>query len=183
MPSPAQDLAFVQAGVEELETYLLSEELYWPLSGFSWLPRLTIGGLLLALKRLGGRSDFPAEAAQALSLEARLEALRSKWRSAWENKCRREVRARLDLWSNYLSDYRQSPESQAGSYPQQVQWRVILQLLAGEFPLPPKEVEILAELDTMMKPFWSPGGFVWDPALEEAFPQAGFWFLYGSLKP
>ncbi len=50
MPTPAQDLSFFQAGLESLETYLLSEGLFWPLAGD--LPRLTVGGMLLAGKRI-----------------------------------------------------------------------------------------------------------------------------------
>jgi hypothetical protein len=182
MPSLAQDLAFIQAGLDELEAYLLSDELYWPLSGPAGLPRLTIGGLLLAGKRLSARSSSPADAARLSGLETRLDATRSKWRAAWENKSRREVHARLDLWQNYLADYRQSPETHCESYPQQVQWRVLLQLLSGEFKVPPKEVEILAELDKMMRPFWLPGNFVWELELALAFPEPEFWFLYGRLK-
>lgn len=182
MPSRAQDLAFVQTGLEELEAYLLSDELFWPLSGPASLPRLTPGGLLLALRRLDGRSISPAEAAQVTGLETRLGAARSKWRSAWEKKTRREVRARLDLWKNYLADYQQSPEAQAENYPQQVQWRVILQLLSGELSTPLSEYQILPELDKMMQPFWLPGNFVWEPELKAVFLETEFWFLYGRLK-
>ncbi|MBI4769912.1 MAG: hypothetical protein HY784_05720, partial [Chloroflexi bacterium] len=57
MYSPARDLAVVDRMVAELESYLLSPELYWPLSGpplpgGQGYPRLTAGGLLLALARL-----------------------------------------------------------------------------------------------------------------------------------
>lgn len=175
-------MAFLTAGAEQIEEYLLSDELYWPLSGPKHLPRLTIGGLLLAARRLRARKLSGAEAAQVTGLENRLEAIRSKWRSAWERKCRREVHARLDLWQNYLADTRQSPETLAQDFPQQVQWRVILHLLSNELTAPLPEAEALAGLDTMLKEFWLPGEFVWDTELAGEFPQAEFWFLYGKLK-
>lgn len=182
MPTLAQDLAFVQAGLDELEAYLHSEVLYWPLSGPASLPRLTLGGLLLGLKRLRARCNSPAKAAQLTGLENRLDAVRSKWRSAWERKCRREVHARLNLWRNYLGDYRQSSESQAESYAEQVKERVLLQLLALELEAQTEEIESLAELDKMVKSSWLPEGFLWEPDLAAAFPEPEYWFLYGKLK-
>jgi hypothetical protein len=182
MPTTTQDLAFVRAGVDELEAYLLSDVLYWPLSGPSSLPRLTLGGLLLSLMRLRVRLNSPAEVAQVTGLENRLEAARTKWRSSWERKCRREVHARLGLWRDYLADVCQSTESQAESYPEQVKGRVLLQIMKHELEDPSGEIEILAELDKMVKSAWLPGGFVWEPDLAAAFPEPEYWFLYGRLK-
>ncbi len=182
MPAAAQDLAFLLTGVEQLEAYLLSDELYWPLTGPTRLPRLTIGGLLLAARRLRARKLSGAEAAQVTGLENRQEAIRAKWRSAWERKCRREVRARLDLWRNYLTDTRQSPAALAQDFPFQVQWRVILHLLSKELAAPAPEAEALAALDAMLKEFWLPGDFIWEVELAGEFPPTEFWFLYGKLK-
>ena len=50
MSAKAEDLQFVKEAIPQLQEYLLSNELYWPLSGT--LPRLTPGALLLALARL-----------------------------------------------------------------------------------------------------------------------------------
>ncbi len=177
MPTLEQDLAFVRLGLEELEAYLLADELYWPLSGPVALPRFTLGGLLLSLRRVCGWA--PSEAGHFQSV---LEPVRLKWRSAWERKARREVHARIDLWKNYLADYRQAPETQVDFYPQQVQWRVVLQLLSGELTESPQELTVLADLDKVLKSFWLPGAFVWDASLQIAFPQEEFWFLYGKLK-
>jgi hypothetical protein len=174
MPTLAQDLSYFQAGMESLEAYLLSEELFWPLSGN--LARLTLGGMLLAGKRLEAR----AEAGEWLPLAARLDAVRSKWRSAWERKATREVHARLDLWNNTLEEFRQN--SDPGVYSQQVQWRVMLQLLGGGFLIPPHDLEALSGLDAILKSLWLPGAFVWEADLSAAFPEPDYWFLYGKLK-
>ncbi|MDO9349234.1 MAG: hypothetical protein Q7T47_08095, partial [Anaerolineales bacterium] len=116
------------------------------------------------------------------ALEGKMDAVRTKWRSAWERKAGREVHARLDLWRNYLSDCRDSPENYADAYPQEVQWRVMLQLLSGEFSSPPPELEALSGLDTIVKSRWLPGEFIWDADLITGFPQQDYWFLYGKLK-
>jgi hypothetical protein len=174
MPTPAQDISFFQAGLESLEAYLLSEELFWPLTGN--LPRLTVGGMLLAGKRIEVRA-----AGGWTRLSVRLEAVRTKWRSAWERKAGREVHARLDLWKGYLEEVaRKSPDP--GLYSQQVRWRVMLQLLGDEFSAPPRELEAVRGLDAILRTAWLPGAFVWEAGLSCAFPEPGYWFLYGKLK-
>jgi hypothetical protein len=72
MPSLEKDRAFLEASVPELEDYLLSDELYWPITarGFD-LPRLTIGGILLAKARLEARGE------RIEALLTRLDAVRS----------------------------------------------------------------------------------------------------------
>jgi hypothetical protein len=182
MQTPTHNLSFVKVGLEELENYLLSEVLYWPLSGSASLQRLTPGALLLGLVGLRVRCKSPEDREEMSKLEHRLELIRSKWRPAWEQKCKQEFRARLDLWKNYLADYQQSPGSYAGVYPQQVQWRVLMQLLALDSALLPGDVARLEQLDKMVESTWLPGAFIWDLDLTPGFPQPEYWFLYGNLK-
>ena len=158
-----QDLQYLDAGLRELQDYLLSKELYWILSDSSSLPRLTLGGLLLARQRLGSRANSQA---------AQIEAIRSKWRTAWDAKASHEVRARGDLWKNYLQDYRESPESNIGEYPQQVRNRAMLALL-GEKSDP---------FDEFVKSVFVSGDFIWEKECADKFPRDAFWFLFGKLK-
>jgi len=158
-----QDLQYLDAGLRELQDYLLSKELYWTLSDSSSLPRLTLGGLLLARQRLGSRANSQA---------AQIEAIRSKWRTAWDAKASHEVRARGDLWKNYLQDYRESPESNIGEYPQQVRNRAMLALL-GEKSDP---------FDEFVKSVFVSGDFIWEKECADKFPRDAFWFLFGKLK-
>jgi len=180
MPTVEQDWDFFQAGVSELEAYLLSDELYWPLSGsLTALPRLTLGGLLLAETCLRVRKDTT----EFRHLEQELERIRTKWRSAWERKVGCEVRARLDLWRNYLLDFRQSPEGYADAYPHEVRWRVMLHLLGSEVTVPAAEATELENLDKILNTCFMQGEFVWDPALVPAFPRHDYWYLHGAIKP
>ncbi len=115
-------------------------------------------------------------------LERQLEAIHAKWRTAWQRKAKREYLARVNLWKNYLEDYSQAPDSQSDLYPQQVQWRVILQLLLQYPSISMEEIEFLRELDTIVKSSWLSGGFVWEPDVEAIFPEPEYWFLHGRLK-
>jgi len=172
MTSTEQDILFLTESLPQLQDYLLSNELYWPLNNS--LPRLTPGSVLLALARLD--VTLPDEARK---FRSQLDSVRSRWRVAWEKKAAREMAQRLRLWSQYLSDYQYASES-AGSYPTEVRGRAILQLLLPETPDVP-EKSTLAELDAMLKMRLVSGKFVWDAALQAAFPKNDYWFLYGKL--
>lgn len=172
MTSIAEDIQFLTEGLPQLQDYLLSNELYWPLSNS--LPRLTLGSVWLALARL--EVTNPDEVRK---FRAELEPVRFRWRAAWEKKAAREMANRLRLWSQYLSDYQNDPLS-AGSYPTEVRGRTILQLLSPEVPDAPEKT-VLAELDAMLKARLVSGAFVWEAGLQAAFPMTDFWFLYGKL--
>lgn len=172
---PTEDRPYLEAGLEELQDYLLSDQLYWPLGRRAELPRLTIGGLLLALRRaetLGSAGDH----------RSRLEEARLRWGVAWERKVLREFAARLKLWAAYLEDYRAAPAAHAPDYPGQVRERVLLDLLRAETFAPPKESAALAGLDEFLRAALVPGGFVWRESLRPAFPPDPFWYLYGRLR-
>jgi len=177
MTSREKDRAYVEAGIPELEAYLLSNELFWPITtrGFD-LPRLTIGGLLLAIKRL------EAHGAQIEPLLSRLDTVRSKWRVAWETKAGRGFQSRFNLWSNFLSDYRSSPEGHADAYPHEVSYRAMMKLLLAELPTPPAEQAGLPQLDSLLRANFIHGDFIWEADLQSGFPKDEYWFLYGTLK-
>jgi hypothetical protein len=180
MPTTEQDWNFFRGGVAELEPYLLSDELFWRMEGSrTALPRLTIGGLLLAEMCLKVRMDTP----DFLRLEQDKDRICSKWRSAWERKAGREVRARLDLWRNYLVDFRQAPDAHADAYPQEVRWRVILSLLVREASFSPAEKDELDTLDKVLRASFMEGKFLWEETLVPAFPIHDYWYLYGSISP
>ncbi len=182
MPTILQDCDFFRIGLQELETYLLSRETYWALSGSRGLPRLTIGGLLLARKRLQARPGRLPSSVNLEALDEALESARRKWRSAWEKKAVLEFRSRLTLWKNYLLDVRQSPEADAADYPHQVQGRVMLHLLLGELPGPAGDLAGLDDLDKVLRGIWRSGPFLWESALASSFPESDYWYLYGKLR-
>lgn len=168
MSTPEADRAYYESGIEELERYLLSNELYWPCRARTPdLTQLTPGGLLLVRARLRGWRVTGLDA-----LDARLDGIRSAWRSAWDGKTRREVHARSGRWHETLSEHRKNPRGVARLYPQDVRQRAMLTLL-GESSDP---------MDGYLKSMFVPGPFVWNPQLQGGFPQTEFWFLYGSLN-
>jgi hypothetical protein len=116
-------------------------------------------------------------------VETRLDEIITKWRVAWEQKTAQEFRARLNLWRDFLEEYRQNQEANADRYPYEVQRRVMIDLLeVWSADISRAESELLSALDQLLKSVWIPGDFIWDDNLAPGFPPDRFWYLYGGLK-
>ncbi|HJS28426.1 MAG TPA: hypothetical protein VJ768_02310 [Anaerolineales bacterium] len=187
MPSPEYDLAYLAACTPDLEEYVLSPVLFWPVNsrppaGSPGFPRLTLGGLLLARRRLSAQKDGGFRDSALVNADGEIGRVREKWESNWARKAATELPARLKQWENYLKEYMEDPGSRAAEFPTNVQLRVILDLLfpeAGEGALPYEEV--LSGLDRTLRTRLVEGDFCWVKELESGFPKTKFWYLYGSL--
>lgn len=181
------DYRFLKAGLEELEKYLLSQEVFWPLSLHAAVdqapyPQMTLGWLLLAYRRAKALARNPDENADIERQCQKLEEIRARWRTAWAQKARREFRNRLNLWRDFLEEYHKETETHFDRYGYEVGRRVLLQLLLGEAEeLPEADQEMLDGLDEWLRTIIHPGEFTWQGELIETFPKETYWFLYGSL--
>jgi hypothetical protein len=188
MTSVAYDLNFLLSGIAALEDYLLSSELYWPLSarppsGEPPYPKMTLGGILLALARVRDAELSPGERNQFERIEQQLRIMRDRWPVAWEAKARREFSARLRLWRDFLEDYFKDSDNNLDRYTYEVQRRVLLELLAPEIKeVKPEEPVLLQSLDGMLRAVFVRGEFLWDAGLVRAFPEETYWFLWGRPK-
>ena len=187
MKTYQDDLGYLQAGIEDGQAYLLSDQLYGMLaesqpSGGEY-PALTLGSMLLSLARLKVEAQTPAQQAEVQQVEAKLDHLRSRWQIAWGKKAAWEFRARVKQWETYLNEVRQDSEKFAGYYRYEVRQRVLLALLEPEaLDLEPAYVDMLHGLDAIVEARMVPGPFIWEAELEAAFPREPFWFLYGKLR-
>jgi len=156
-----KDIQYLSAGIPELENYLLSKELYYPL-GVN-LPQLTLGGILLALARAGEKGSRH---------ESQIERIHAKWRVAWEAKVERESRARCKLWKIYLAEYRDDPRAGAHLYAQNVRYRTMMSLMGI----------LNHESDPFLRGIFVQGRFIWEEECAPNFPRDRFWYLFGSIK-
>lgn len=186
MSNPKYDLGYLEAAQDVYASYILSQEIYWSLgksapAGQPPYPQLTLGSVLLARKRLDALTLSGVDLSRYEQVKRKLELVEQKWRTAFENKARREIPSRVNLWRNYLDDYCQNPANHQNRYPYEVQRRVMLDLLsiaAGEVP---KEIdELISSMDTLLKSKFVPGEFVWETELKRGFPVDRFWYLYGN---
>lgn len=187
MPSPEYDLRYLKAGIEQLESYLLSSDVYWSIgtrapAGETPYPQLTLGVLLLARLRAQSSMKTSTQQVELEELNGRLNDLRTRWRVAWEGKASKEYHARLNLWKNFLEEYRANPETQYDRYKYEVTRRVILDLLGAETEnIPQTQRDLLASLDLLLHTIFISGKFIWDVSLAASFPQDQYWYLYGRV--
>ena len=188
MPSAEFDLGYLEAASELLQKYLLSKEIYWKIHASSppgepGYPSLTLGAILLSQKRLAARELTAVQENRKLKLDNQLEHLRTKWRTAWGDKAGEEFRSRLDLWRNYLEEFRKNPQGNVDRFPYEVGRRVMLQLLEPEAnDIPTAQQQMLVGLDRILEGLMVKGGFVWEDSLAAGFFPDDYPYLYYNLR-
>jgi hypothetical protein len=183
-----EDIALLTLSVEELERYLISKELYWPLFTHPHMKvvnprsRLTPGNLLLSVARLSCISFEGEKKTLIESKLAEFNQIRYQWKSHWIIKAQLEHKTRLDLWHGYLQDLIEDRNQYARNYTYSVRWRAILQLLGNEeIQFSESALISLAAMDENLKAISYPDAFVWGSEIEPGFPEADFWYLYRKI--
>jgi len=182
------ELSYLREGANELQKYLMSEELFWPLSatppeGKQAYPRLTLGNLELNLARLRARVNKSKQHPGLWKIDHEIEATREEWRSAWIRKSSWEFRSRIKQWENYINELRRDLDEHSPYYSYEVRLRVILNLLRGyELEIDNAYLKLLAGLDTVLRAIFVPNGFVWEDSLSSGFPRDPYWYLWGHIK-
>lgn len=187
MHSTDYDLNLLETMIEELETFLLSDEVFWPLGGNPHkgqppFPQLSVGQLQLTLKELEAVEE-EIDSDQSMrwrKASERAWMLRSKWTTAMAHKSLAEASQRLNLWRAYLTEVNENGGT-SGNYHYEVRHRVILSLLT-EFTLLLDDKLIQAELHTLdgllRGMLTGPSEFVWAEPLKRVYPEPDYWYLY-----
>lgn len=158
----------------ELETYLLSEHVTWPLGGRA--PQLTLGQMWLIHTRLTCAPE--AIRARAVNVHQALAVILARWPANAERKAAAEAHMRLNLWRAYLDDEERASRTH---YATDVTHRAVLTLLGQHYPAlrATPTFTALPALDARWQARFVPGAFVWPAEVQAAFPAETFWFLYG----
>jgi hypothetical protein len=182
------NLELVKAILEDIEPYLLSEELFWPLHrrskrGMPIFPRLTLGTLLLTLDQLSVQFEEMSNSQKRNSqdIQSSMERVHLKWPAALQRKAVRESQTRFNLWRAYLSDLEERKET-AENYNYEVRNRVMyqrLQDLQQGQSHPENTQSAMDKLDYRLRSSFKSGSFLWDAALIPVYPSPLFWYLYG----
>ena len=183
------NLGMARAMLDELEAFLQSPDVFWPLSRSSPdtespFPRLSLGAVLLTLDELrAAEPDLtPAELTATQVVEREFDRIRLKWTVAVEHKALGEMSQRLSIWRAYLQDLGES-RAAAEDYPLEVRQRVTLARLsdlAGRNPAIEPTPQSLRQLDDTLRARFEPAKFIWDIRLKAVYDPARFWFLYGG---
>lgn len=182
------DLA--EAMVEEIEPYLLSRELHWPLHlrrpAQGEPTRLSLGALQLTLDELDSlRPGFTeGQLARFEDLRSRLERLRENHASAMQRKAQAEQQSRLRLWQAFLNDLAEGTAS-SQDFRREVRNRLMAARLAAWAPsgsAASAMVEASAAQDRRLRAVFRPGPFVLDEHLQGVYPGPEYWYLYGAIR-
>jgi hypothetical protein len=185
MPSVSYDFSYLTTGIEEIESFLLSKNLFWPIRsvppyGEPAYPRLTIGGLLLSSNRLRARDLDLSQKMILNSLEMKIDNYRTSWRSTWEMKAQREFQSRYRQWHHYVNELLLNPEANIPYYGSEVRVRVLIELLLPEIGSPENHYfNQLTRLDSLLKLIFAMGTFIWDEEISSGFDEDQYWYLWG----
>lgn len=184
-----EDLKEARAMADALEDYVRGTELYGRagsggLFGFNRMASLTVGALLMRLRRLRAQwEQLSASQRQTLeAAEAKHEQVRKEWRRHYDEKMLREAKSRLDAMGHFFEECRDDPKLCARVYLPEALRRTIVQELVpaiedagiSDDELPAK----LRRADAGLRRYTQPDDFLWDARLQPFYPRDTYWWLY-----
>ncbi len=184
--TPQEDLAVVRAMVEELQDYVLGDQVYRtlviPTEHGQDRVQSSGGDLLARLHKLHGQEALltPEERRQLAELERQVEEITHRFRDQWRALLVRELKARLNSLKWYLDEYEADPRSGRVNYPFEIRnrqriaeiWKVL-----REDP-PPGLADQIAAVDQRLRRVTVAAPFVWDDRVRAVYPQDEYWYLY-----
>ncbi len=190
-----KDLKEARAMVNALEDYVRGDALYVNIGGGLFgggnMPMLTVGALVMRLRRLQALADDGRLSAQQQLELKKLHDAHEKVRRAWthhyEQKMLREVNSRLDAMKTFFEEAATSMKLAARVYLPEVLRRTIVEELL--MALESQNVDVsearkkARATDSKLRQFTAPSPFVWDAALESVYPRERFWWMYVSPPP
>jgi hypothetical protein len=172
----------------EMEAYLRSDVLFWPLMK-GGLPQLTLGGYLMRQHRLLALRDLlPPEAQEVVDTAvSQFNQTLVEKIVMLEQKAHQELAARIRQWSQYLKDLQWEKRVAAANYASAVETRVMMTAVTDQLQLPPYQLkpritEQIKLLDDNLRRRWQTGPFIWSEDWRPAYPQNEYWWLYGRVK-
>ncbi len=185
-----RDLRILRAMADQFEPYLITDDLFWPLSGRvpGGMPRLTIGGMLLRRHRLRAFRPTlsPDQQAQLDDALAAIQAQQDEWRLHYHQKISRDWEMRRQLLEEFLRDCDEADARDCfENWPSQARQRTMLHLLTEEAAtrdlLTDEQQRALHHLDTNLRRYLmtgEAGQFLWSAPLADVYPRDPFWWLW-----
>lgn len=183
----ARDLREALAMAEGLKNYVQGPELYGHTGGgffASTMPSLTVGALVMRLRRLQALNDRldVRQQDQLAQAQKTFEQVQREWNVHFCQKIVKEAHSRLDAMRTFFSECGKSSATCAQNYAPEVLRRTIVEELRPviEANRIPDEglADKLRATDSNLRAVVQPSAFIWDPLLQLVYPQAVYWWLY-----
>lgn len=192
MPSDDQilerDLLILEQMTAELPAYLKSDAPNWVMNKGD-MPRLTTGGCLMRVHRLGAVRDRLTAEQQGRydQAVAQVDQKLASQVVRFELRAHAELHARMSEWMGSLRNWAEAGAALRRHYADKVDTRVVItatidRLSWPPYRLDPKIPEELQALDQHLRGCWEDGGFIWEMLWLPAYPRQEYWWLYGRLK-
>ena len=180
------DLKEAAAMAEGLSEYVRGNQLYGSTGGgfFNNMPSLTIGALVMRLRRLqimeGSMSDNQRQRLeQATALH---DQVQREWFAHYEEKLLWEAESRLKSMLVFFRECRENPDQCPQLYKPEALKRTIVQELLGVMPGLRIESQVVSdkvkEADGALRSILTKSDFIWDEALAPIYPSDEYWWLY-----
>lgn len=183
--------AVMKSSIPEWEPFIFSNEIFWPLHFGKDVvfrgdikPRLSSGRLLIAIFFLEFFQKNNDEVGNAIQNEMSvLNSFKIQWKSNWTKKILAEIPLRLNQWQETIQQIRRK-SIHAQEYSNRVQIRLMLELMILEIPkeIPEDIKNQIIQLDQLLRNLSQPASFVWNIAVDSAFNQDQFWYLFCKFK-
>ena len=180
---------------DSLAEYVRGKQLYSSIAGGFFgggsMPSLTVGALLLRLRRLQLLTEqLPnSQRAQLEQITEQHDEVQKEWTMHYENKMVEEATSRLNLIGKFLNECKENLRNCDGIYLPEVLRRTIVQELLHEMKhmkVVSAEIDTKLEMiDTQLQKLVKSADFLWSEILQPAYPADEFWWLYhrpGKVK-
>lgn len=182
------DLNALKRMIGSLENYLEGNDIYGSVGGGfltgGTLPSLTIGAILMRLRRLEAlRGELDEDRQNTLGeLRERHAHIRQEHESQYVERMEREAHSRLDSMQRFFEECARNPAACAQNYGPEVLRRTITQeiLLAMEIDdIHSAELDDKVKMtDRKLRVQVQDSDFIWDTQLQPVYPQETFWWMY-----
>jgi hypothetical protein len=187
-----QDLREASAMAEGLDRYIQGDQLYGTSGSGGFLssgnlPSLTIGALLMRIRRLKAQSDKMTnpQREQLREIETMHQAVMKEWRYRYQDRMVWEANSRLDAMQTFFEECASNPRICSQIYLPEVLRRTTVQELIQ--PMKDLNVADIADIekkahaiDSRLRRFVRGAPFVWSQELAPYYPQDVYWWMYNA---
>lgn len=187
-----RDLKEARAMTNALVPYIYEKQLYGSVGGGLFggvkMPSLTIGALILRLRRLEVLVETMTDSQRGLFDAIRIdhERVRSEWNVHYRNKLQQEATSRLKAMTSFFEECEDNPRYCPSIYLPEALRRTIVQEIVRALDTDEAVVKdlkrLLREVDGKLRRFTEPAAFIWAAQIEMVYPPSEFWWLY-ALPP
>jgi len=182
-----RDINQAASMAEFLEGYVRGNQLYGYAAGlFSGMPGLTVGSLVMRLRRLDVLRDHLKDH-QSKKLDKVIDTymqVRTDWTYHYTGKVQREAHSRIDAMKAFFYECSDNMRGCIANYKPEISRRTIVQELVREMnALNIEDSDLITKIedtDNKLRKVTEKADFQWSDILQPAYERNEFWWLYYS---